>query len=118
MTSTVHAETYAFHSMTKNALWVKELMHELKIGGLGPTKLFTDNEGVVKHTTKAVNHTKAKHFRIAQAYIRQHQDNGVIDAGHVGSQNNPADMFTKPLNRITLAKHRDTIMGPWQDGPP
>lgn len=118
MTSTVHAETYAFHSMTKNALWVKELMYELKMGGLEPTPLFTDNEGVVKHSTKAVNHTKAKHFRIAQAFIRQQQDNEVIDAGHVGSQNNPADMFTKPLNRVTLGKHRDVVMGPWQDGPP
>ena len=72
----------------------------------------TDNDGVLKQSTKMVNHTDAKHYRIAQAYIRQHvQDETVVVLGE-DTDDNETDMFTKALHAPKFMKHSVPIMGP------
>ena len=70
-TSTGQAETYALVSLVKEVIWVRHLLRELGFGQDSPTVLRTDNAGVFNQSTKAINHTMAKHYRISQAYIRQ-----------------------------------------------
>ena len=69
-TSTGQAETYAMQSLVKEVVWERHLLNELRFPQPKPTLALTDNDGVLKQSTKAINHSTAKHYRIAQAYIR------------------------------------------------
>jgi hypothetical protein len=63
-----------------------------------------------------INHALAKHYRIAQGYIKMLVKAGVIDVDRVDTLENPADTYTKALARAAFEKHRATIMGP-QESP-
>ena len=67
---------------------------------------------MVKQSTKAVNHADAKHYRIAQAYVRQAVSHGIIKVCGIDTEENEADMFTKALGPKPFAKHRAAVMGP------
>ena len=58
--------------------------------------------------------TTAKHYRIAQACIREKV--GVPAATVLGQDTamNAADLFTKALHAPLFKRHFDTIMGPQQ----
>jgi hypothetical protein len=111
-TSTCQAETYAFQDVCKEVVWLRLLLYEIGYGQRKPTKTRTDNAGVLVQATKAVNHAVAKHYRIAQGFIRMLCRGDTIEVDRVSSDDNPADTFTKPLARVLFEKHRLTIMGP------
>jgi hypothetical protein len=110
-TSTGQAETYAMESLIKELLWERHLLEELKHAQSEPSVALTDNDGVLKQSTKAVNHTTAKHYRISQAFIRSHNGSAVTVAG-VDTDKNPSDMYTKALHTVPFVRHRAAIMGP------
>ena len=111
-TSTGQAETYAFQELCKEVVWIRLLLYELGYGQTRPTPCYTDNDGVLIQATKAVNHAMAKHYRIAQAFIRMLTSDREVEVRRVNSQDNPADTFTKPLPRAAFETHRLAIMGP------
>ena len=116
-TSTQQAETYAAVGMAKDAVWLRQLFHELGFKIRGPTDLRTDNRGVYLQSTKQVNHATAKHFRIGQAYIRSLVDCGVLKFSEESSKKNESDMFTKgSMPTIQFAACKYQVMGP-QDRP-
>ena len=88
------------------------LLRKLGYEQAGPTPCATDNDGVLIQATKAVNHAMAKHYRIAQAFIRMLTQSGEVLVCRVDSELNPADTLTKPLPRISFERHRLAIMGP------
>jgi len=81
-----------------------------------PTPIGADNDGVVKQSVKPINHAAAKHYRIAQAYIRSLNDEREIRTHGVNTDDNDADFLTKPLDAKAFLRHRHAIMGP-QDPP-
>ena len=115
-TSTGQAETYALLSWCKEVVWLRQLTRELGFPMLSPTVGRVDNDGVVRQAVKLVNHTTAKHYRIAQAYIRQLCSFLVTKIVGEDTASNESDMFTKPLVAGPFTKHRHTVMGP-QDPP-
>jgi hypothetical protein len=111
-TSTGQAETYAMQSLTTEVVWDRHLLRKLRHEQKVRTLLLTDNDGVLKQSTKAINHSTAKHYRIAQAYIRSKVDDDTIEVGPINTSLNPADLFTKALPATSFFRHRATIMGP------
>ena len=113
-TSTGHSETHAAHDAAEEIVWLRHLAAELgeDIDYVSP--IFSDNAGVVGQSTKQVNHCSAKHYRVAQAAIRQHGDDKSIKIKHVASADNTADISTKALPKLLFFKHRARLMGPQQ----
>jgi hypothetical protein len=81
-----------------------------------PTVIVTDNDGVFKQSTKTINHTAAKHYRMAQAYIRQKGEDQSIKVEQIDTKNNASDMMTKALHAPLFNRHRYRIMGPQLPG--
>ena len=111
-TATGQAETYAMQGAVKDTVWVRGFMRELGVPMDKPTPLRTDNDGVLKQSTKAINHTVAKHYRIAQAYTRQHVQDETVEVLGEDTDNNETDMFTKALHAPKFVKFSLPIMGP------
>ena len=116
-TSSQQGETYAFCSMVKDTVWLRLLLHELGMGQKKASLQRTDNQGVHLQSSKQVNHSGAKHFRISQAYIRAQVNGGVILSELVRTTENGADIFTKgSISVEQFHKCMMEIMGP-QDNP-
>jgi hypothetical protein len=55
------SETYAAGALVKEVVWQRHLARELGIEQVGPTESRSDNDGVFFQSTKAINHSTAKH---------------------------------------------------------
>jgi hypothetical protein len=111
-TSTGQAETYAYSRLCREVIWERNMLFEMGFPQLKPTEIQTDNQGVLIQSEKSVNHSVAKHYRIAQAFIRQLVADGVVKGSDVESGENCSDMGTKPLLTEPFVRHRFTVMGP------
>lgn len=111
-TSTGQAETYALQGLCKEIIWDRHLLAELNHPMKDASPTHTDNDGVLKQSTKAVNHSIAKHYRIAQAFIRMVALGDTVKVLRVHTDLNQSDTLTKPLAKLAFERHRDAIMGP------
>jgi hypothetical protein len=111
-TSVGQAETYAMLILMKSIVWLRTLLSELGFPQQGPTPLAVDNDGVRQQSTNSINHSAAKHYRIAQSYIRQKVDDKVAVCNRVDSDLNPSDIYTKALYALLFLRHQGVIMGP------
>ena len=111
-TSTGQAEAYAYARACREMIWERGMLGDVGFPQLRPSEMQTDNQGVLIQSGKCVNHSVAKHYRIAQAFIRQLVAGGIIKATYVESGKNSADIGTKPLLAEAFVRHRLAIMGP------
>jgi hypothetical protein len=56
-----------------------------------------------------VEHSRTKHIDIRHHFLRDHQQKGDIELFHVSSENQLADIFTKPLDEQTFCKLRSDL---------
>ena len=71
--------------------------------------LMCDNESAVKLATNPVQHSRTKHIDIRHLFLRDHQQKGDIEVFHVSTENQLADIFTKPLDEQTFTKLRHEL---------
>jgi hypothetical protein len=60
--------------------------------------LFCDNESAIKMTQNSVQHSRTKHIDIRHHFIRDHQQKGNISIESIDTEDQLADIFTKPLD--------------------
>ena len=96
-----------------------ELLKELKQQGVpvGSTKpkvfcrVFEDNSGALEIATVPKMRPRTKTINIKYHHFRQYVDRGEIEVKAIDSEDNPADMMTKPVALGILQRHRETILG-------
>ncbi|XP_076028444.1 uncharacterized protein LOC143017539 [Oratosquilla oratoria] len=72
--------------------------------------LFVDNQGAIALSKNPVYHQRSMHIDIRYHFIKSQIENGSVKLVYVPSDENVADMFTKPLSKGTLCKF-STIRG-------
>jgi transposase InsO family protein len=108
-TSTVEAEYIAASTACKEVMWLRWLIEEI-LGGSVPTPvLWVDNEGARQLAQNDSISEKTKHIRYSYHFVKECVNDGIVELKHVASQDNVADMMTKPLARVLLEKHRDSV---------
>jgi hypothetical protein len=96
-TSTCEAEYGAAAAAAKSALWTRMLLGELS-GKVVPMKLHCDNTStLVMMTQPAAGVSGKKHVEVAYQFVRNRAMRGDIEVVFVGTKEQLADMFTKPL---------------------
>jgi hypothetical protein len=71
--------------------------------------LLCDNESVVKLANNPVQHSRTKHIDVRYHLIRDHQQKGDICIENVGTDDQLADIFTKPLDEKRFCKLRNKL---------
>jgi len=96
--STAEAEYIATGRCCAQTIWLK---HQLSDFGLNLSKisLLCDNTSAINLTKNPVQHSRTKHIEIRHHFIRDHIMNGDCEIQFVDSENQLADLFTKPLNK-------------------
>jgi hypothetical protein len=68
-----------------------------------------DNESAIRMVDNPVEHNRTKHIDIRYHFLRDHQQKGDIEIAYVNTQNQLADIFTKPLDEKTFSKLRNEL---------
>jgi hypothetical protein len=56
-----------------------------------------------------VEHSPTKHIDIRHHFLRDHQQKGDIEINHINTQNQLADIFTKPLDEKIFCRLRSEL---------
>jgi hypothetical protein len=106
--STVEAEYISGGSCCAQLLWMKATLNDFGIK-FKQAPLLCDNESVVKLTNNLVQHARTKHIDVRHHFIRDHQQKGDISIENVGTKNQLADIFNKPLDEKRFCKQRNEL---------
>ena len=71
--------------------------------------LLCDNESVVKLTNNPVQHSRTKHIDVRHHFIRDHQRKGDICIESIGTDDQLAYIFTKPLDEKRFCNLRNEL---------
>ncbi|KAL4348689.1 hypothetical protein GQ457_17G010100 [Hibiscus cannabinus] len=95
--STCEAEYVATTSCSCHAIWLKRLVEELHLPQEGPTKICIDNKSAQALAKNPISHDRSKHIDTIYHFIREHIANKEVELKFVKTQDQVADIFTKPL---------------------
>ena len=113
-TSTAEAEYFAAESCCAQILWMK---NQLLDYGLTLTQIpiYCENQSAIAMTGNPVQHLMTKHISIIYHFIREHVMEGTVELHFVHTDQQLADIFTKPLAEATftgLVNELGMISGP------
>ena len=79
--------------------------------GQDSVEIKADNQGAMGLASKRVTEKRSKHIDIRFHFIREKVENGFISLTHVASEENIADIMTKPVSKPKLLKFREMLFG-------
>lgn len=97
--STMEAELYALVELVKELAWIIKIAEELKLDIITPIPIYVDNQSTIKfvQNTGSKFHTRAKHIRVKYKFISEFLNDKIMVLHYVNSEENMADILTKPL---------------------
>jgi hypothetical protein len=107
-TSTVEAEYIAASHAIKEGVWLGGLLEELGVPVSG-IELKMDNMGCIANLQNHVLSKYTKHISVCYHQAREKVAWGQISPVYVNTEDNVADIFTKPLASPAFLKHRDSM---------
>lgn len=107
--STTEAEYYAAHRASREIRWMRRLLGDIGFTQLNPTVLHTDNQSAIRLIRNPEFHQRTKHIDIKFHVIREYYENGDIDVQYISTDDNIADLLTKPLPRDRFQRLRSQL---------
>jgi len=95
--STTEAEYVAVGSSFTQILWMIQSLNDYEIR-FRNVPIMCDNTSAIMISKNPVLHSRTKHIEIRHHFIRDHIEKGEIELIHIDTNNQIADIFTKPLN--------------------
>jgi hypothetical protein len=106
--STAEAEYVSAGSCCAQLLWMKSTLKDYGLN-FKNVPLLCDNESAIKMIQNPVQHGRTKHIDIRHHFIRDHQQKGDIAIESVGTDDQLADILTKPLDEKRFCKLRNEL---------
>ena len=115
--STTKAEYVAAASCCSQLLWMKATPSDFGLM-FGRIPLLVDSTSAISVAKNPVLHSRTKHIDVRFHFLRDSYKKGDIDLIHVETQNQLADIFTKPLESSAFAHLRGElgVCYPFQHG--
>ncbi|XP_048622878.1 secreted RxLR effector protein 161-like [Brassica napus] len=107
--SSCEAEFMAGTEAARQAIWLTELLVEIKGSAREKVVIRIDSQSAIALTRNPVFHGRSKHIHTRYHFIRECVENGVIEVEHVPGSQPKADILTKALGRIKFKEMRDLI---------
>ena len=106
--STTEAEYISAGNYCAQLLWMKQTLLDFGVK-FKEILLLCDNESAVKIASNPVQHSKTKHIDIRHHFLRDHVNKGDIKMDGIGTEDQLADIFTKPLDENLFCKLRNEL---------
>ena len=107
--SSAESEYVALAETTKEIIWVRELMKAFDMKVEGSTTILTDSQSCIAMLKNQKFSNKTKHIDTRYHFIKDMVLKGTIELAFVGTDNNTADLMTKPLSGVKTTYHRERI---------
>jgi hypothetical protein len=78
-------------------LWMRQTLQGFGYN-LSKVPLLCDNESAIRLADNPIEHSRTKHIDIWHHFLGDHQQRGDIDVCDISTENQLADIFTKPLD--------------------
>ncbi|WVZ63612.1 LOW QUALITY PROTEIN: hypothetical protein U9M48_013228 [Paspalum notatum var. saurae] len=98
----------AVASCRSRLLWMKATLSDFGLR-FGKIPLLVDSTSAISVAKNPVLHSRTKHIDVRFHFLRDHYEKGDIDLVHVASENQLADIFTKPLEFGTFVRLRGEL---------
>ncbi|GJR78928.1 hypothetical protein Tco_0149713 [Tanacetum coccineum] len=96
--STTEADNVSAGKACQQALWMKQALVDYGVR-LDDILIMYDNKGAIDLSKNPVQHLQTKHIEIRHHFLRDNVQKGNISIENVSSEDNIADILTKPLKR-------------------
>ena len=106
--STAEAEYIATGVCCAQILYMKQTLLDYGVV-LEKVPLLCDNESAVKLTNNPVQHSRTKHIDIRHHFLRDHVAKNNISLEGVRTEDQLADIFTKPLDEAMFCRLRNQL---------
>ena len=107
--SSTEAEYKALANGAAEATWVCSLLRELGVTQRQAPILWCDNLGATYLTANPVFHARTKHIEIDFHFVREQVADGALVVRFISSNDQLADIFTKPATRQMLDRFRTNL---------
>jgi ATP sulfurylase len=107
--SSAEAEYVAAWSACGEAVWLRKLIAGLFDLELEETCIFCDNQSCIKLSENPVCHDRSKHIEIKYHYVRDMVQKGAVKLQYISTDEQVADVLTKPLSRVKFEYFRDKL---------
>lgn len=104
--SSTEAEYIALAETCQEVIWLQKLLKDFEINIFEPTIVNVDNQSCMKLADRQKFSNKTKHVDTKYHFIRDLKEKNTIDLKYCPTDQNIADMLTKPLNGVKLTELR------------
>ena len=95
--STTEAEFVAAAYCASQVIWMGRILEKLGHSQRGSTTMFCDNSSTIKLSKNPVLHGRCKHIDVRFHFLRDLTKEGAVELVYCGTQEQVADVMTKPL---------------------
>ena len=107
--SSTEAELYAVGEGTRQALFIKQwISHYLGVNQSIP--IYGDNQGSIETSQHSTDFNRTKHIAIKDFFVREHMNNGDVTIEYIPTDENLADLLTKPLGTQKFKSFTSMLM--------
>ncbi len=111
-TSSTHAEVKSLYQLVVDLIFIINLCDEIERSINLPVVIFEDNNPTVQLSGSLSSRVKrSKHFLMLVNFIRQYVTLGLIEVQKVASEDNIADVLTKPLAWKDFSRKARRLLG-------
>lgn len=107
--SSTEAEFNALSEGLRELRWVNKLLEEMGVKVKTPVIMHEDNQSCIHMITGEWGQKRLRHMDIRYKFIRYWVEQGFIVVDYINSENQEADLFTKPLPLIRFSKLKNKI---------
>ena len=106
--SSAEAEYRAMANVAGELQWIRMLLAEIGLPMTGSSTLCCDNQSAIHIASNPVFHERTKHIEVDCHFVREKVNCGDIQLAHTRSEEQLADIFTKPLRsgRVSYICHK------------
>lgn len=94
---TVEAELIALNDASKEGAWLVQILEEIEEEQRGAVPLNCDNQSTVRLVHNNEFHSMTKHIAVKDFLVRELESAETIYVKDISTDEQPADIFTKPL---------------------
>ena len=99
----MEAEYMVISDCSRQVIWIKTLIKKLRIK-IRSIPIYGDNQGSIFIASNAVQQSRTKHIDICYHYIHELVVAKEVDLQFIPGEMNPANMFTKNLQKIKFTQ--------------
>jgi hypothetical protein len=107
--SSTEAEYIAQTHAAKEALYLRTLIGEIREKFKNPVTINCDNQGAIALSKDNKFHARTKHIDIRYHFIRESVGDGKIQVNYIPTDENPSDIFTKPLAKAKFRRFSEML---------